>query len=319
MQLTQQHKEEIKTFIRQKEKQLGSQTAVSTFLEISTGTLSQMLNDEYKAKGDSMWLQVGTKLGWRIGIGEDNKGWQIAANTHDCKVIIKLLNDAKSMSLFMPISDYAGIGKSTPLKYYAQLHQDSGAVFYIKCREWGKTEFLNHLTRQIGLNLGRGFKTHDEILDCIIGFFSDRASMKPLLIIDEYDKLKAPSKRVLIPLYNELEDVLSVVVAGTEHLKTEIKAGVTRKGKGYDEIDSRLGREYMTLMGSSLNDIREMCKVNGLVDADMVKGIFEELKPVRKMIKVKTEQGEKEVQVRVATDLRRLKRIVQREQLKQLK
>ena len=123
-----------------------------------------------------------------------------------------------------------------------------------------------------------------------------------MLIIDEADKLKAPALRFLIPLYNRLEDKMGLVILGTENLEKEIKNGVRLQRKGYDEIDSRFGRNYIHLNGATKNDVAKIAIANGIADKKIHKDIFDKCRPVNKLI------GKQNV--KVVEDLRRVKRVI---------
>jgi type II secretory pathway predicted ATPase ExeA len=132
--------------------------------------------------------------------------------------------------------------------------------------------------------------------------------MKPLLIIDEADKLRPAALRSLIPLYNNLEGQLGLVIMGTDNLEKEIKRGVKFNQKGMDEIDSRFGRNFIHLMGATKNDVVRICEANGITDKALAAALFKECEPRQVQV-----QGQHTL---VIEDLRRLKRCVEREQLR---
>ena len=137
----------------------------------------------------------------------------------------------------------------------------------------------------------------------------------PVLIIDEADKLKPAAFRKLIPLYNRTEHRLGCVLAGTENLHKEIARGVRNNTKGYDEIDSRLGRSYIELPGATEQDVKEICTANGLDDATADR-IWNEVDKIKRYVKVTNKRGEtKEKNLFFCEDLRRLMRLVKREQI----
>lgn len=311
--LTNNQKTQIISLIKEKENQLGSMRAVATFLDLSPAVISQMINNKYETKGDDAWIDVAAKLGWQPDTDERGRRTWKVVKTMDMKQLMRLLADVKNNSLFVPISDYAGIGKSAILKSIAQ-QQANNYTYYLRCMDWGKREFLVNLCRTLGIDTGKGHKTPNEYVQMVIDFFRARLMLQPLLIIDEADKLKAGAKLTLIPIYNECEDSLGCVIAGTENLEKEIKRGVQYQTKGYDEIDSRFGRKYIKLIGCTLTETTEICKANGIADEKLISDLFEECKPIRKEVKISNQAKI----IRVITDLRRLKRLVQREQLKQM-
>lgn len=303
--LSEEQKQQIVFLINEKKQKLKSMSAVAVFCNVSETTLSLMVNGKYSTKGDDAYIQVATALGWQ---SSSNKvgGWQMV-ETKDLKDIRKHIINAKNEHLFLGISDLAGIGKTSSLKYVAEQLKNE-AVYYMRCWEWGKKEFLEQLCRNLGIDAGRGYKTPNSLLELIIDFFSQHRLSNPVLIIDEADKLKGSALRFLIPLYNELEDALGVVIAGTENFEKEIKHGVKYAKKGYDEIDSRFGRNYLKLIGCTAKDCVAICAANGINDTGLADVYFEECKPVRKLITINKEQRS----IRVITDLRRLKRLIQK-------
>src|SRR6218665_1232334 len=92
--------------------------------------------------------------------------------------------------------------------------------------------------------------------ETIVGFFKQKATeCQPILILDEANKLNASSLRLIIPLYNELKGDIGLVIVGADDLEKHIKSGVRRNVRGYDELDSRLGRRFMHLLGATEKDV----------------------------------------------------------------
>ncbi|WP_066435495.1 ATP-binding protein [Chryseobacterium sp. CCH4-E10] len=303
--MTNLQKSAIVIAIDTEKERLGSYGQVATKAEVSTATISQMRNQNWELIKDEMWLKVGKALGY------NDTEWQIA-ETINYKKVTKICNDAKAYNLFMIITDKAGIGKSAPLKSYAQGNVDTG-VFYIRCREWAKREFLTELCTMLGIDTGKSYMHVDKLGMRVVEFFRKRTGIKPLLIVDEADKLKDSALRWFIHLYNETEDEMSLIIAGTPHLEHRITKGVKLKKLGFDELESRFGRAYINLMGATLDCTKKICSANGITDLQTQQRIFNELKPVYKEVPVSANQVQN---VKVIDDLRRLKRTVIREKIK---
>ncbi len=294
--MTNVQKTEIIGLILNEEARLGSLKKVANKCDVSPATLSLIKEDKYDTKGDEMWRRIGAALGWKPN------EWQIAPITN-LSIVHQVLRDAQAKSLFLPISHQAGSGKTASIEAFVTADR-SNNVFHIQCREWSRRAFLIRLAAALGIAPGPGSRQLDDILEQIVSFFKQRPQARPLLIIDEADKLKPSALRVLIPIYNELEDRLGVVIAGTENLHKEIKRGVQYQVKGYDELDSRFGRNYIHLMGAPLADVRKICAANGVTEPDAQKAIFIACSPRKTTIENRA--------VEVVEDLRRLKREVQR-------
>lgn len=289
-------KREISEIVKQQKELYRSNKGVATKCSVSEATISQIINNKWDDISDKMWLKIGAALGWK------KSAWQVI-NTHNTKMVCQVFDDAKEEGMWMAISNPAGSSKTASCNIYMARNQE--AVFQLKCWEWGKKEFAKNLSRQLGLRLSSSHAIANDILRNIVAYFKQRVNQKPLLIIDEADKLKPEALRLLIPLYNELEGQVGVVILGTENLRKEIKRGVNLRVKGYDEIDSRFGRSYISLIGATKKDVIDICKANGVTDQKKAMSIFKECSPVQTVVGGKTYM--------VVQDMRRIKRAVQRE------
>lgn len=291
---------EIVALIERESLVLGSNNKVAIKAEVSPATISQMLNKNWALIKPELWLKVGIALGYKPD------GWQVVSVTRNYLKINAVLNTCKHERLFMAISNRAGSGKTVTLRDYTKANS-LAQVFYIQAREWTKKAFLIELARVIGIEVKATYSI-DELGQRIAEFFRERNSLLPLLIIDEADKLKAAALRYIITLYNECEDMMGLCLSGTDNLEKEIKHGARYNRKGYDEIDSRLGRNFIHLDGAVWEDVRAICEANGITDKATAKKIFDECMPVRKLLN--------EHEVKVVEDLRRVQRVIKREVLK---
>lgn len=141
---------------------------------------------------------------------------------------------------------------------------------------------------------------------------------KPVLLIDEGDKLSPSALRKLISLFNKTEDRLGLIISGTENLEKEIKRGVKYSKKGYDEIDSRLGRVFIHLKGATYDEVLGICKVNGIADENVAVSIWDEMEKTSKETLVRNKSGKTATKMmEYVEDFRRLKRVVKRHLLNQ--
>ena len=296
--MTNIQKNEIVQAIQEEKKRLGSYEQVAVKVGVSGATISQMINQKWDKIKPTMWQKVAHKL--EISA----QRWNIA-ETLTFKHITAYAEAVKNRQMFILISCKAGSGKTATLKTFAERNKEQ-SVFYIQAREWGKRDFLTELCRILGVDTGKGHISIDNLGMKVISFFAKRKDKKPLLIVDEADKLKPSALRWFITLFNELEDEIGVIIAGTENLEKTIKKGVKYSKLGFDEIDSRFGRKFVNdIVGARLVDVEMICEANGITDKDLIKKIFEELNPKE----VTTAGGT----ARFIDDLRRLKRIIQRE------
>lgn len=287
---------------------LGSQNRVAEKCGISSTSLSQWLNGKYGAETTEMDRKISASLGYR------ENSWNIVTTINNYRRIEHVFNSCKNESMWMAVSNKAGSGKTQTLEHLFNADL-TGSVVFVQAEEWSSRQFLSKLAEKTCGIPRKGYNTVSSLLDSISSYFNQMAIEKPLLIIDEADKLKPAALRLLIPLYNRTEHRLGCVLAGTENLHKEIAAGVRISKKGYDEIDSRLGRTYIDLPGASEADVLDICKANGIGDYT-AQDIWNEIEKAKKAVKVRKKSGEEvEKMIFFCEDLRRLMRLIKREQM----
>jgi len=99
---------------------------------------------------------------------------------------------------------------------------------------------------------------------------------RPVLIIDEADKLSDQVLYFFITLYNELEDRCGIVLIATDHLAKRIRRGLKLNKKGYKEIYSRIARRFIELQGLGSVDITMICQANGVTDRKQIKEVIDD-------------------------------------------
>ncbi len=302
--LSEQNKQTIIELIEAKKTELRSYDAVANFCGVSSAVINLMRNNKYATQGDTKWLEVGMRLGFKVGTSTGKRDWK-TVDTLDYKSIAKVCADAKNNSLFLAIAECGGAGKSEALKHFAALHNDKD-VYYLRCMDWGKTEFLEQFCKALGIQAANAVRKPNQMLDLIIDFFQQRSLYAPVVLLDEANKLKDAAIRCLIPLHNECEDFLGVVMAGPEDLKKYIETAVRYRKRGFDEIYSRFGRTFINLLGCTEREVIAICKANGYTNETRIKEKFEQHKPVSKLVEI----GGKQTRIRVIRDLRWIKTFV---------
>lgn len=301
--MTNVQKNEILQLIEDEKERLGSYCAVAKKCNLSEPTISQLHNGTYAAKGSGVYETIAFALGYEF----DNGNWNLAETTN-YRIISEVLQDAKEEAMFIGISHKAGSGKTAAATAFHRENRKNG-VFFINCHEWTGRAFLSAIAHEIGAERPKGYATISAFVNNIAKSVEDMRKFKPLIILDQANSLKPSALRTLIHLFNECEDLLGLVILGTDNLEYEIKRGVRLNRTGYDELDSRFGRKYINLLGSNLADTRKVCEANGIFDKDVQKRIFDECEPV----KISLSDGRR---IDVIEDMRRLKRVIKREKLK---
>ena len=292
-------------------KKSGSLNKVAQKCGVNISALSTILAGKYGANEVRMLNRIATALNYK------ESDWNLVRSIGNYTRIATTCEDAKLESLWFVISNPAGSGKTGALEdiYNSDL---SGSITHIQCQEWTGRQFLIELIKKIDGDqfLKGGYKPIAELVQVVCDHFNGMQSDKPLLLIDEADKLKPAALRSLIPIFNKTEDRLGCVLSGTENLEKEIKAGVRTAKKGYHELESRIGRTNVHLNGATAKEVYEICHANGVESEDLKARVWAEVEKVKKPAIVRTASGTKEVMVEFATDFRRLKRIIKREKMK---
>lgn len=262
--LTQEEKQKIANSLSDYVIRYESQNAASKSLKnVSSATISQVLNDKWASINDSMWRNIAAQTDY------SQNSWK-AVQTRDYKLLNHILNDAQENSLVFGVIGDAGSGKSFALRQYDATHK---RAFLLQCNEyWNRKYFLSELLT----SMGRDYSglTVAEMMNEVVRKLKSLES--PLIIMDEADKLTDQVLYFFITLYNQLEDHCGIVLVATDHLEKRLKRGLRLNKKGYKEIYSRLGRKPIELKGVSSTDITQVCLANGLNDRKQIKIVIEE-------------------------------------------
>jgi transcriptional regulator with XRE-family HTH domain len=289
---------------------LGSYNKVADKCGINNGALSTILAGKYGADETKMLQIIATALNYK------ETDWQMVRSIGNYTRIAQAFEDAKQESMWFAIANKAGSGKTGTLEDLFN-NDITGSVFFIQAENWTERQFLIHLGHKtVGAsNLKGKYISNDELRQKIADFFNEMQNDKPVLLIDEADKLKPMALGSLIPLFNKTEDRLGLIMSGTENLEKDITAGVRCNKKGYDELESRIGRTFMHLNGATKTEIAAICEANGVSNVFSQDQIWNEIEKVKKPTLVRTTTGQKEILIEYAEDFRRLKRLIKRERL----
>lgn len=274
MKIDKQNKLEIMKLIEVSKLQLGSYNRVSKMAGVNTATITNNIlkEENWNSVSDDMWVKVGNALGYKFA-----SRW-VTVETTNLKMVKVVLEMAQQYGEMKCIAHKAGGGKTSACDYYKDLDKN-GSVFLFKCEKWSHREFLNRLAQSLGIDV-ENEKNLYRLSDKIIAFFKVKmASCEPLLIIDQADKLANRSLSFLIQFYNELKYETGCVIVGTEHLAKKIKAGVRRSLESFDELDDRLGMNYVDLLGYTKQDVSNICTANGVEDQTEIARIWDSLNP----------------------------------------
>lgn len=258
----------------------GSANKASKTIGISNAYISLMLNNKWDSISDDSWRVVQSHV-----IGDKDGKIQVA--TRSFTILTKLFADAKLNSNTFGITGEAGCGKT----FTAELFSKQENVFHICCNEYfNRKTFLAELLYAMGKD-GGGF-TVAEMMSVVVTTI--RKLDKPLIILDEADKLSDQVLYFFISLYNLLNGKCGLTLMATDHLEKRIMKGVRTNRKGYKEIYSRLGRKFIALPTTNKKDVTLMVQANGITDSLLTTEIFNscegDLRRVDRLIHSKKQQ-----------------------------
>lgn len=251
-----------------------SQSKIAKKAGVSTATISQMINHNWELIRPEMWRKV--KINLHIELADE---WQTAEITN-LKILNQLLKGAQQRSMSIAISHNAGAGKSHTYRLYERVYEN---VIYVECKNyWTKKSYIRHLLSASGLNSSG---TAEELIERFIEHI--KGLVRPLVIIDQIDKLKDSSLDLFMDFYNELKNC-GFVVSGVPALRKRIERGVKNKKIGYEEFYSRIGRKFIALDPIKEKDVQLICEANGVAEEQVINEIYNtcegDLRRVRRSI-----------------------------------
>lgn len=239
--------------------------AAQSLKGVSAPTISSIMNDNWVNISDDMWRNIASQV-LTGAVGE----WQVVGTAANQEMNY-VLDDAQRWRNVTWVVGDAGCGKTTAARQYEAEHTE---VFYILCSEdMRRGDFIRDIARRIGLRTDGS--TLRDALDAITAAIVQM--QHPLLIFDEADKLSERVFHYFIDLYNRLEERCGIVFFSTAYIKRRIKMGLRYDKKGYNEIDSRIGRKFFELEPTSPNDVYAVCAANGLNDKAIISDIIREV------------------------------------------
>lgn len=262
--MTETNKQQITERLKEYVSRFGSQNkAANSLRNISSATVSQVMNNNWELISDEMWRSLGSQVGW-------NASEKVNVETRDYKLLTSLLEDARINSNVLAVTGESGGGKSVTLRLYAERNP---RVYLLSCAEyWNRKMFMQELLSSMGRDYS-GFTVAEMMSEVVRGL---KAKERPLVILDEADKLSDQVLYFFITLYNLLEDRCGIMLCATDHLSKRIRRGLKLNKKGYKEIYSRIARKFIELQGVSASDITAICLANGITERKAIREIIED-------------------------------------------
>lgn len=263
--MTDYQKKEIQTLLVTHVAKFKSQKECArSMTNVSESTIIQVKTDRWTNISESMWINIGKQVGFA-----SNGTWNIAF-TRPFNSMIKVLKTAQENSTVHAVTVPAGRVKSCSIKWYCEQHKEN--AFHIVCAKYfSNRELLSKILRKMNREaIGSASAMMDSIVEYVLKMKS------PIIILDEFDKLKDEQKLFFVTLFNMLEDQCSILLVGTHNLEYIIKKRTGKHALGFEEIYSRINRRFITIPESSLKDVTAICEANGLFDQQLIHSIYNE-------------------------------------------
>lgn len=237
---------------------------------VSEAVIISMLSDSetmWDKISDAMWRNVGSQVG---GIVDFNK----LVETGNFKTLFTFFQTAKEEGATFAVTGDAGYGKSYAAKWYASTNRKQN-VYLLECSDyWNKKTLVIRLAMQLGKTIYH--LSISEMMEMVSREL--RKKEKPLIILDEIDKLPDAVFRTFISLYNELNKHCGFVWLSTDAIEKRFHYGLRKNMIGYKELYSRIGGTFIPLQAPAADDVIDICKANGITDKERIAIVVNEVK-----------------------------------------
>jgi DNA transposition AAA+ family ATPase len=243
--------------VKGKEETSGTKVAIKA--GVSTSYISQIINGKFDVIADETWRKLKIKL--RVEFN-----WK-TAETENFNKITGFLDMVKTKGKSIGFSFAAGAGKSHA---YQTFERNNKNVIYVECKTyWKQKGYVKALLTACGLsNEGTTDELIEKFENHLIGLD------KPIVIIDQIDKLKDASLDLFIDFYNDFDGHCGFVLSGVPAFEKRMLRGVKNIKTGYFEVWSRIGKTFIPLKPVQLEDVKAICNANGLEDKERIQIIF---------------------------------------------
>ena len=241
-------------------KKKSAKAVANEWTDVSTATISQVLNDNWELISDEMWRTIGNLSGYY-------KAEWVVAETSVYRKLKSCFAEAKeNPSGIYAVVINSSLGKSTAVESFCET---TGNTYYVRCH---RLMSIRVLLRQMLKSMGKDSSgTTIEMLDNMVGYLAKER--KPLFIIDEVDKLKDDVLEMFVDIENKLNNKCGFVFLATPHLRKHVEACVSRGKRGFAELYSRMKKKFWDFTPSKAifrKDVAVICLANGVADESVI-------------------------------------------------
>jgi DNA transposition AAA+ family ATPase len=245
-----------------------SQAKFASISQVSTATISNILNYKWEQISDEIWLKVESKC--QSDIVEDTENprqtqspkWGIIKGK-GFTTIHSLCKDAQENSRMLAIYGETGYGKTCSLQEYKK--ENPKSTYYVLADElMNQKQFLQAIAEELGVE-----KEGDKgtILRAVVQALNSKP--QTLLMLDDVGKLNDNCLRLIRLIYDRTVDRVGIVLAGTTYFKNYIDMRVRKDTMGFRELHRRI--EYWQQIDKPEDKLVEViCQRNGIDTVECV-------------------------------------------------
>jgi DNA transposition AAA+ family ATPase len=227
-----------------------SQNELAKELEVSNGTISNILNDRWERLNESMI----TKLYAKLNTGNKLK----LVETHNLQNIFETCDRSRKFKKLVAITGKEGAGKTVALDEYNRRNPNTYKITCINSMK--PKQMLLELTRVLGLNYNAS------IYEMVLKIAEEiNKKENPLIIIDEVSAMSQTNLLYLKDIWDMVENNCGIVLCGMDYFLANLEKAVEKSKTGMPEFYSRISY-YLKLSEITNEEIQFICKENGIED-----------------------------------------------------
>lgn len=256
--------------------------AADELKNISVANVSNMLNGKWDKISDEKWRTVEKQL--------KTTDWVIVPTT-SFDEITEFYNDAASGSLVFPLILKASHGKSIAAKEYKSANKNVSVVTCEKA--FTRRILMIEILTGFGIDVTglSSYKMSKKLINYVL------ESKKPLIILDEADKMNVDCLCYFITLFNNVEEKCGIIMQATSVFEDRFKKGLMANRPGYSEAFSRLDTSFIHIDELTTQDFHNVIVSNGISDENVIYEIINDcnsdLRRVKKLVRRAKKMGGK--------------------------
>lgn len=240
----------------------ASRNKYAVSIGITSSDFSNIQNAKWKGNDRLMSAQKWIRLARTVGYEFSARQAWVTAETVTYRAIRRQLEMCAKDGMCAIFCDEAGLGKTHAAREFCA---NTPNAFYVNGGSYPrKVSFIRALAQAVGINPDKS-KVEDVLLDTITYL---KALPNPVIVIDEAGDLHNNSYLLLKRLYNELEFQCGLYLIGARGLRKRIDSAIRNRTNGFEEVFSRFGSRYTTVLPEGAKERKEYLRAEALLVAE---------------------------------------------------